>query len=99
MRRSFRCRVRPTAYASGAPVRKSTREHRLEILEPLAAVRLLARRVIGRQRSARPAQVILRQLGEKSRWLAFASLACMFAPAAERQMEASLRARHADVEK
>jgi hypothetical protein len=77
----------------------SAREHRFQIPKTLAAVRLLARRVVSRHRCASPPQVILRKLGEEARRLTFASLACAFAPAAERQMEASLRARHADVEK
>src|SRR5215831_14368624 len=88
------CR-QPRVYASGTP--DSAREQLLEVPQTFGTRRLLARRLVGGQRRARPAQVVLRELGQETRGLAFARLAPPLALPAIGKVKALLRARDADV--
>ena len=74
------------------------RQHRLQLLQPLAAGRLFASRLVRGQRLAGPAQVVLGELGQEARRLAVDGCARAPPAAAERQVQALLRAGDADVE-
>src|SRR4051812_12396179 len=77
--------------------RSGARQHRLQLLQPFAPAGFLVLRLLGLQRRACPAQVVLRKLREKPRRLALAPLAGTLALARERQVQGPLRARDAHV--